>query len=423
MMPKYLLSLSLLVLSSCSYFVNSFESDILKENKITPVYPTQKTTCDIIQKNILISESQKAQDAFELFLSSVNKQTYLSFIERSILWSFVQMNHRPDLSAPSSKLQVILKMQGETKYYNSYTTNGSGYPFLYLLESLLQESKSKKSLYDLAKIYDQKMPNQIMVNPSFEKFLNSNNKTIQSNRVLKNLFVRGNETLKVGEKLPTLKLTPLISSYYKTKKRYQYKVRNFLFKAQTIPTESLKCNFDMSLYHNSVFLIHPERVSANTWGLKQDDRVFFATSTQTIRKLNPINNSILLAGNSNSRSPSICIKEDSDKNQIWLVSSDSRDPGQHLHHLDQYGFNNIKKLSDLDTVLKFSRHQFFKEPVRLAIESRRSSESQLSELLKLNIPIYNAKTLGKIWGYFESDSQKSFVLDERSPGYLKCNSL
>ena len=418
-----LLSINLLfLLSSCSYIVNNFDNDILKENSIDPIHPTQKTTCDIIQKNILISESAEAQNTFQSLVKEVTKSSYLSFIEQSVLWSLVQMNYRPDLSSPSAKLQVMLKNNGMTTYYNSYTTSGQGYPYIYLLEQLLKEYKSKKSIMSLAKIYDEKIKSNIIVNTELERFLAMNNDKIKSNKYLKARLMRGDETLRVGERLPKVNMTYLVRKYLKTKKSHRYKVRNFLFDTTSTTKKKLKCNFDMTLYNNSVFLIHSEKVTSNTWGIKKQNQVFFATSSQKLDGLKTIDRTILLRGNSNSRSPSMCIQENEKKEQVWLISSRSRDPGQHLHHLQQYGVADIDNLSELDTLLKFSRHQFLKDPVRLVIESRRSSDAQLSELLKLNIPIYNAKSLGKIWAYYENKKEFSFVLDERVPGYLECNS-
>jgi hypothetical protein len=71
-------------------------------------------------------------------------------------------------------------------------------------------------------------------------------------------------------------------------------------------------------------------------------------------------------------------------------------------------------------MLSFSRHQFLKNPVRLIIESRKSTHKQLNELLKLNVPIYNAKKLGKIWGLQSTPEYSKFLLDERQQGHLTC---
>ncbi len=55
------------------------------------------------------------------------------------------------------------------------------------------------------------------------------------------------------------------------------------------------------------------------------------------------------------------------------------------------------------------------------IESRKSQEDQIQELLKLKIPLYNAKNLGKIWGMIDVDKNPKFVLDPRREGFITCN--
>lgn len=115
------------------------------------------------------------------------------------------------------------------------------------------------------------------------------------------------------------------------------------------------------------------------------------------------------------------------KNQLHslaFLASDSRDPGQHLYHLFKLNLEKVITTSDLDTLIKFSRHLFLTNPLRLIYESHRGSEKQLTELLKLNIPIYNANNLGNIIGLLidQKNEKKShhFILDDRHEGHLSC---
>ena len=104
-----------------------------------------------------------------------------------------------------------------------------------------------------------------------------------------------------------------------------------------------------------------------------------------------------------------------------LASSNSRDPGQHLYHLIEYGLQEMNEIQKLDGLLKFSRHLFLKNPIRLILESERSSANQLTELLKLNMPIYNSEKLGKIWGYLKVKKKQHFIIDNRRSGEISCN--
>lgn len=422
-----ILSLSLLFsLLSCAYLVDTYEQDILKEKEITPKDPTENTTCQIIQKNILINDSQNSQEQFQNFINKIAQTHRLIFIDKVVLWSLVQINIRPDLSAPSAKLQLLLQLNGEEKYFNSFvTSNELAYPYFFLLENLLSKYKSRYKLLELANLYDKHMQVDYRVNSYMESFLSSHKGQLRNIPILAKTYIRGDETLKENERLPRVRLSKIVVHYLKTKKNNQYEVKEFLFSYNANTSFVPKCNFDMNLYDNSIFLINKDKVAGNVFGLKSGPNAFMAVSSQRINQLKPLLGTPLFQGESNTRSAALCLFKDRFKpnNNLWLVSSDSRDPGQHLFHLLKYGIEDVKKVTELDKMLKFSRHLFLKNPVRLIIESRRSDETQIQELLKLNIPIYNAKSLGKVWGYFKNDDHSSFLLDARKPGELSCNSL
>lgn len=420
-----LLLLLIFVFQSCSFIVNNFKDEDKLENTIKPIYPTDKTTCDIIQKKIIVSENETSQVLFTEFIKILSPNMNLSFIDQVILWSFIQLNLRPDLSSPTAKLQTLIKIAGKDYYFNSYSTNNDGYPYLYLLDQIIVKFKNKKKLIDLAQLFDKYLPNSIYVSQALESFLLENQKELFKNPNLKKFYFRGNETLKKGERLPKIKMKELVKNYLSLQKKSNYQLGESLFNFEINKNTVSQCNFDISLYENSIFLINPEKIKSNIWGLKQDDMVFMATSSQKLESIKSVNGTFLISGNSNTRSSSVCMinNKDEKKQTTWLMSSESRDPGQHLFHLKQYGIFNLKSINELDNIMKFSRHQFLKDPVRLILESHRSSENQLKELLKLNIPIYNAKSLGKIWAYYENNQSQSFLIDERSQGHLECNSL
>jgi hypothetical protein len=107
-------------------------------------------------------------------------------------------------------------------------------------------------------------------------------------------------------------------------------------------------------------------------------------------------------------------------NKIWTVSNQSRDPGQHLFHLVRYGLPRSQSTEEVDRLLRHSRHLFLSDPVRLVIESGRSRDDQIENLLKLNLPIYNADKLGNIWAYTRFNEQDRFIIDDRNPGAFAC---
>jgi hypothetical protein len=109
-----------------------------------------------------------------------------------------------------------------------------------------------------------------------------------------------------------------------------------------------------------------------------------------------------------------------DKNKIWAFSNQSRDPGQHLFHLVRYGLPSSQTTAEVDKLIRHSRHLFLSDPVRLIIESERSSDEQVENLLKLNLPIYNADKLGNIWAYTQFAEGNRFIIDDRNPGAFRC---
>jgi len=418
-----LIPLSFLI-CSCSSLVENFKLDIFEENDITPLSQTTKTICEEKQDHILISENKDAQKSFNKFFKKLKRKKRLTYIDEVVLWSLLQMSLRPDLSSPSAKLQVLIKIDGKEEYLNSYSKSDNSFPFLNGLESLLIKYKSKHSLLKLASLLDKYFKESLYASKDFSIFLNNNKNKILEHKKLQTTFTRGDETLKEHESIPKFKIANLISIFYEQKKETSYKIKNFLFSFDKLYKSVPQCNFDMGLYNDSLFLINKDQIKSHIFGLKSGKNSFMAVSSQKFEKLQTIGDSIMINGKSNIRSASLCsfkhkFRKD---NTLWLISTESRDPGQHLFHLIQYGLDNIRNMSELTSMLKFSRHQFLKDPVRLILESRKSSEQQLNNLLNLNIPIYNSKRLGKVWGYYQETNESSFVLDDRLQGHLECNS-
>ncbi len=415
---------TLFLLSSCSLFLNNFENDVLEQNDIQPLSQTKTVYCPNAPQDTIISETAESANNFNRFLKKIEKSKKLKFIDKAVLWSLLQMNLRPDLSSPTAKLQVVIKIKHKEEYLNSYATKEELFPFLKGLDLLLKKYKSRYSLMELASLLDYSFHYPRVVSSDFEQFLIANQKTLKAVPIFKKNFFRGDETLKELETLPALSIKSLVKRYQKTASDQNYKHKNFLFQSSENTKTVPMCNFDMGLYKDSLFLIDDKKIQSYIFGIKSKESTFMAVSGQHIKKISPLNKTFLIKGDSNVRSASLCLFKDqlAPKRHLWLVSTNSRDPGQHLFHLYQYGVEQVQNISELNSMMRFSRHLFLKNPVRLVIESRRSSEKQLNELLKLNIPIYNAKTLGTIWGFYQDDKDSSFILDDRRKGNLQCSS-
>ncbi|MBT4790589.1 MAG: hypothetical protein HON90_03380 [Halobacteriovoraceae bacterium] len=413
-----------LSLFSCSLIIDNFEEDILTQNKITPLNTTSQISCPTNSSHMLISENKDSQLSFNKFIKKTSNKFPFSFVDEAVMWSLVQMNLRPDLSSPSAKLQLLIKINDKEEYINSYETTNNGFPYFNALEFILKKYQSRYSLIKLAKIIDIHFKKKFLASKEFERFVDDHKNQIIANPTLKQAFFRGDEPLLQGERIPSINFTSLVRHYKRQKKVSAYKIKRKLFEYQTPAPVTPMCNFDLKLYDKSLFLINSKKIKTHTFGIKSAKNAFMAISTQDFQEFKLINKTFLLRGFSNTRSSSLCsFKNINNKGDtLWLTSSESRDPGQHLYHLFQYGIEKIKTITELNSMLSFSRHQFLKDPVRLIIESRRSSKGQLRSLLKLNIPIYNAKRLGTIWGYYRNSSHSSFLLDERRQGHLACSS-
>ena len=412
---------------SCSYFIESYDSNFIRNDKIKVLDQTKTTFCKKPSSHIYLNDNKHSQEMFDPFLSNLEKKRLLSFIDKAVLWSFLQMNLRPDLSSPSSKIQTLLLIGGEEYYFNSYSEDKTAFPYLHLQGYLLKKFKSRYNLVELATIYDKEIPKDMKVSKSLALFLKENQNEINNSDNLKRLYMRGDETLKEKEGLPFLSIKKLVRIYNRSKNKTNYKVTTGRFTSKEEHNSFVSsCNFDMDLYKDSLFLISQEKIDAHIFGLKYGKNIFMGASSQGIDSFSLNPDLITLKGNSNIRSAALCSYKNklSPQQKLWLISSHSRDPGQHLFHLNEYELDKITNLPELDSMLRFSRHLFLKNPVRLVIESQRSEKKQIEELLKLNISLYSAKKLGNIWAFFSHNAHKSkgssFLSDSRNQGHILC---
>lgn len=421
MTVKYILLF--LVFSSCANFINRIDDDLLTQKSIPYKKVIDlKTYCKEVDPISLMSENLRSQKVFKNFIA--NHQ--LTFVEKTVLWTFVQMILRPDLASPGAKFQLFFKKNGKRNYYHFYSKTdkkSNRYPLLYGLDYLLTKFGSKKSLIQMAKIFDQIYPNQFFVSEDFANFLEKNQQAIINDPILRQYYTRADDPLRKNERIPKQKLTPFVLKYLKTKnEKNAYAVNDYLFNYKRNSLINTECNYDMSLYSSSIYLIQDKSIQSNLFGIRETNDAALLSTTQEFEKLSSHERSIFFNTQNTPTAPAMCqfTSKTDDIDDIWLVSTDSRDPGQHLFHLIEYGLQNIDNIDQLDTMVKFSRHLFLKNPVRLILESERSSEEQLTELLKLNMPIYNSAKLGKVWSYLKDKKSHHFLIDDRRSGAVSC---
>lgn len=411
--------LFLLLLSSCSFLINKIDSSIVDEKDYLKNIPVSATYCPLETepKLQLINTNAQSQQVYQEF---VDKGPKLDFLDHFALWSLIQMSVRPDQSSPSARFQVLLQQNGMSHYLDFFSeAPDEQYPVLYGIEWTLKKFNKNSSLERYAAILDAQFPQKLRTGKNLELFLQQNQEKIKDHAVLGPAFVRGTEVLKENERVPKLNFSEVVRFYRARLKKQKVIVNTSLTNFVTESGQKGSCNYDFNLYDNSIFLIDRIIPNTNLFGLADQKSSFMAATSQKLNDIQPLGEFPLFLGESKIRSSAVCMIEN-DGNLIWTFSNFSRDPGQHLFHLIRYGLARSQSTAEVDKLIRHSRHLFLSDPVRLVIESNRSRPDQIENLLKLNLPIYNAEKLGNIWAFTSFKAKNRFIVDDRNIGSFSC---
>lgn len=409
----------LLLLSSCSFFIGKIDTELVDEKDYLKNIPETPTFCPLVNnpKIQLVNTNAHSQTLFQEFLEKNPKQDLL---DNFVLWTLIQMSVRPDQSAPSARFQVLLKLNGTSQYLDFFSESTEDqFPLLYGMEWMLKKFNKKTSLESYASMLDNQFPMKLKAGKNLEGFLQVHKEKITEHAVLGPYYIRGTEVLKENERVPRMPFLEVIRYYRAREKRQKVIVNSSLTGFQTESGHKGSCNYDFNLYDNSIFLIDRTIPIANLYGLSNENGAFMASTSQKLETIQPISNFPLFQGESKVRSSAVCVIEN-EKSRIWTFSNLSRDPGQHLFHLIRYGLSRAQSTNEVDKLIRHSRHLFLSDPVRLVIESNRSRSDQIENLLKLNLPIYNAEKLGNIWAWTQFNDQNRFIIDDRNVGAYSC---
>lgn len=413
-------TLLLTLLVGCSFFIKKIETPLVDRKDFQKKIPVIPTFCPLDQKVSfqLIGSDENSQAVYQDMVRKLGNR--LDLLDHLALWSLTQLSVRPDQSTPTSRLQVLFHIKDKTHYYDFFSeTNNEQYPFLYGIEWILKHFKKKDRLEHYARMIKDSLGEKMRIGKDFENFLIKNQNAIKGNPELAPYFFRGTEILKENETTPKLDYSQVIRQYRKVEKNQKIIVNSSLIQFMTEKGHTGACNYDFNLYNNSIFLIDKVIPVANLFGLSSNNSSFMISSSQKLDTAASFYGLPLFKGESKVRSSAVCVIENGDS-KIWTFSNQSRDPGQHLFHLVRYGLPRSQSTQEVDRLLRHSRHLFLSDPVRLVIESERSREDQIQNLLKLNIPIYNAQKLGNIWAYTLFGGQGRFIIDDRNPGSFAC---
>jgi hypothetical protein len=404
-----------LLLSSCSFMLNQVEENYgAITSKPVNDQIAKKTYCEESSSLVLFSANKNNQKTFIGFIQKLESKKFkLSSIDLAVLWALAQMSIRPDLNSPTARLTIGYNRGSKARFIDGFSPKGS-YAYFYSLDQLIVKNRNKRRLDQLVKIFDSYYPNSISVSKSLESYLNANKASVSRDQILKRNFMRADETLKENEGLKKIQLNRFFQTF---KAQKSFKLATNLFEYKKTPKLKAYCNYNFKIYEKNEFLISQNPYLANNFGIKINNNSYLFSSTQTYKETKNLRSSPFIKGSSRTRSATFCNITEANKN-LWMLSHNSRDPGQHLFHLLEYGISPVMKLSKIDELNRFSRHIFLTNPLRLIFESDRGNQGQLEELLKLKIPIYYASELATVTMYHSQSNQ--FLIDDRSTEVLSC---
>ena len=412
--------LFLLTFVSCSFFIKRIDTPLVRDTQLLKKRPQPAGFCASDKKIEfqLVGTSDNSQEVYSELIRA-NKGQF-DFMDHFALWNLIQLSVRPDQSSATSRFQVLISESGKSHYFDFFSEVADDqYPYLYGIEWILKKFGKKRNLEYYADILNSSIRGKLKIGKDFENFLVKNIPLIKNEPELAPYYFRGSDVLKENETSPSLDYRAVISLYRKSQKDQKIIVNTSLTQFVTDKGASGSCNYDFNLYDNSIFLIDKVIPVANLYGLSINKGAFLASSSQKLDKIQSLKGLPLFKGESKVRSSAVCMIENS-SNKIWAFSNQSRDPGQHLFHLVRYGLPQSQTTAEVDKLIRHSRHLFLSDPVRLIIESERSSDDQVENLLKLNLPIYNADKLGNIWAFTQFSEGNRFIIDDRNPGAFKC---
>jgi hypothetical protein len=391
-------------LMGCSFFI---PRDYIPQKKIESQV---KTSCEKNQGINLYNSNKKSQ---EIFLENIKRYQQfgkLNDLEIAVLWTLNQISIQPHMANPDGRLFLSLNYAGLEFIQDAQSGD---LPYYSLLIHLLEYYKNKKNLSDLFTIFNKYFNTRMPVNKEVETFLENYKSQIKANELLSQNYLRGDDVLKTGEKLPSFQLT--------LPKKFTPSIQTLqTYKYQSSGKNQIECNYDMKLYESSVFLISEKQQRQHFFGLQTPKLTLLAASSVNQKEIEISKAPFLKV--TPAQAPVAFCRTMLDNISKIAISSRSRDPGQHLYHLIEYGMFDTNQKNEIDQYIKYSHHLFLTKPLRILFESKRGDEILLSRLQNFKIPIYNVEKIGEVWtaSHDNQGDKNSLLIDERFNGEFTC---
>lgn len=391
----------LLFLSGCSKYVEYLEKSSQSNLELKNEVPSPAFCSDPHQYN-LVHNSRFTNLEFP---KGILKGKEFNIFEKGILLTLFQFHTRPDSTDWSSRIQIHAK-QGERTFSEDFGPFNQ-FPLLASLETIQNEGFLKRKISNLINYSNKVFPSKITIQKEFNTYLKE---VLRETKSLKRFYKLG-KPLQVGETYQRVNLKIPNVKYKKNRNISQ------LFSVDESVPEFL-CSFDTGLYKKGIFLISNERVSENLYGIiDENGDYFFAITKKVPSQISSYSEQLIPSKTSRSLSP-FCTYIDKEK-RFTIVGLNSRDPGQLLFHLFNYGVYEVRNPSEMINYLNYPRHQFLTQPSRLLYESKKGTTKQLRYFLSLDFPIYHTENLGAVHAIWER-KESLFISDSRTSVNQSC---
>lgn len=400
-----------LFFSSCSFLI---ETDSNLKKNIT----TQEKTSRPLESLFCAKASSMRASKNAAFLNK--HPTYNGSIAEQIVQNYLfEMFQNPDFFYSHPKIQIFIKEKESIRYFESSNPE-SPVAFYQSLDNFLTQEKSRKKFNQIKTELLPKLSNALTTSFSLSNFIRQNRGDFLADEVLAKHFLKGDDPLAPYEsfapislgKLPANKVDKSAPTTFSTLQKYKKE------------TYEINCNFDLNLFENfTSSLLDPRQFNSYYFTRAIDTNSFYIVliSNDLLKPIQRDADTGLIKGVPTKSSVPFCFKSDK-SNFIMTVSTEGRDPAQHISHFIDYGIFDAENITDLIGHMKFTRHLFLKNPDRLLFESQKARNEQLTFFYTMNIPLYHMDKLGEtlIYGKFNSQNQHSFILDERSEAQIQC---
>lgn len=417
------------VVSSCSFFTQKID-DLAQKNQ-TPTENLQYKKENYCEEKTRLQYFAEDESALKFFRNLDLFNRKIPFVQKAIMYSLLEMNRRPDLISPSSRLQVYLKLDGSTYYFDFYPNdlnNSSNYSYMRGLGFLSEKFLKGTTLSAIADDMDNLVPQQMPVSQELEDFLHDFRSELQQSEMMTSRFFKGDETITRYETFHRMSFKNIVNNFSVSKANAvnfdidKYKLTPF---GQKSADMNVNCNVDLNK-NNGIAdeILSSSNARTHTMGFIEGENTFLAVSTGVFQRPLKFEKNFIFVQMRPSPFPAPLCEFKDHGVSLSLFSAKGRSPSQHLKHLIAYEIGKVQTPAEVNELLKFSRHLFLNDPDRILYESKRGRKTQLDFFLAMNFPIYHADSLGDVFGSitYPKDGQKklSLVIDDRDTSRLSC---